>query len=186
MIPTTNHPPAPTDHLKSIRVVHTLGPGGTNLETAAHAWLRDKGSGGEVQLHSSLEEALDSLPVDGTHALAACAVYPALHTLVFGNLHKLRMVDSFIMPTHNMVLAAKEPGVPATVASHPAPAGLVPESAVTKLVLSNSQAAIDCAQGRVQGCITTLVAAARHGLTVLEDFGQVPMVFTIHHVVDTR
>ncbi|MFD8752433.1 bacilysin biosynthesis protein BacA [Kitasatospora sp. NPDC059577] len=169
--------------MDSIRYLHTLGPHGTNLETAAHEWLRRRGIDGSVELHASLESALESVPADGRHALAACAVYPALHTLTFGNLHRLHMVDSFIMPTHNMVLATAGPDTPRTVSSHPAPAGLIAPTAETRIVLSNSQAAIDCAAGVTEGCITTIVAAERHGLRVLRDFGPVPMVFTIHQVL---
>jgi prephenate dehydratase len=167
----------------AIRSVHTLGPSGTNLETAAHEWLNRRGIDGDVELHASLETALDAVPDTGEHALVACAVYPALHTLTFGNLHRLHMVDCFIMPTHNMVLASAGADDPRTVSTHPAPAGLVPAAAETRLVLSNSQAAIDCAAGRAEGCITTSVAAALHGLKVLRDFGPVPMVFTIHQVL---
>ncbi|MEV6728050.1 MULTISPECIES: bacilysin biosynthesis protein BacA [unclassified Streptomyces] len=166
-----------------IRYVHTLGPHGTNLEAAAHEWLRRRGVTGEVELHASLEEALEAVPDDGEHALAACAVYPALHTLTFGNLHRLHMVDSFIMPTHSMVLASMGADAPLTVSTHPAPVGLVSPQAEPRLVLSNSQAAIDCAAGLSEGCITTIVAAERHGMRVLRDFGPVPMVFTIHQVL---
>ncbi|MEV4434160.1 bacilysin biosynthesis protein BacA [Streptomyces sp. NPDC049555] len=167
-----------------VRHLHTLGPQGTNLEAASHEWLRRRGiTDGTVELHSSIESALEAVPADGRHALTACAVYPALHTLVFGNLHRLRMVDSFVMPTHNMVLASTGARRPASVASHPAPKGLVPEGARIREVLSNSQAAIDCAEGLVEGCITTIVAAQAHGLEVVRDFGPVPMVFTVHQVL---
>jgi hypothetical protein len=135
-----------------------------------------------VVLHTSLEAAVEAAPLTGEHAIAACAVYPDLHTLVFANLTRLCMVDSFIMPTHNMVLAAMSTRNPRTVSTHPAPAGLVPPGANRRLVLSNSQAAIDCAQGMSDGCITTSVAARERGLRVVRDFGPVPMVFTIHHV----
>ncbi|MFD4373702.1 bacilysin biosynthesis protein BacA [Streptomyces sp. NPDC058486] len=166
-----------------IRHLHTLGPHGTNLEAASHEWLRRSGVRGTVELHSSIESALDAVPEDGQHALVACAVYPALHTLVFSNLHRLHMVDSFVMPTHNMVLASTGAARPATVASHPAPTRLVPAGTEIREVLSNSQAAIDCAEGRVEGCITTIVAAEKHGLRVVRDFGAVPMVFTVHQVL---
>jgi prephenate dehydratase len=166
-----------------IRYVHTLGPHGTNLEAAAHEWLHRRGIDGKVELHSSLETALEAVPADGKHALAACAVYPELHTLTFRNLHRLHMVDSFIMPTHNMVLASRGGDDPRTISTHPAPSGLVPEDAESRFVLSNAQAAIDCAAGITEGCITTSVAAERHGLQVLRDFGPVPMVFTIHQVL---
>lgn len=172
-----------------VRHLHTLGPHGTNLEAASHEWLRVWGIPGTVELHASIESALEAVPDDGRHALTACAVYPALHTLVFGNLHRLRMVDSFVMPTHNMVLASRGAAMPTTLASHPAPRSLALRGLVADdppkvhEVLSNSQAAIDCVTGKVEGCITTIVAAEQHGLRVLRDFGPVPMVFTIHQVM---
>lgn len=169
-------------HLAMIRYIHTLGPSGTNLQAAAHAWFTRRGAAGDVVLHASLEAAVEVAPPTGEHAIAACAVYPDLHTLVFANLTRLCMVDSFIMPTHNMVLAATSTRSPRTVSTHPAPAGLVPPGTDRRLVLSNSQAAIDCAQGMSDGCITTSVAAQQRGLRIVRDFGPVPMVFTIHHV----
>ncbi|MBB5935700.1 bacilysin biosynthesis protein BacA [Streptomyces zagrosensis] len=177
--------PAPID---AIRTLHTLGPPGTNLEAAARQWLHRRGlaESGTVVLHPSLESALDSAPRTGEHALVACAVYPALHTLVFGNLHTCRMVDSFLMPTHDMVLAASAaaPEKLRTVATHPAPAGLVPPYCEQRTALSNAQAAIDCASGAVDGCITTVVAADIQGLRIVHNFGSVPMVFTLHQVIE--
>ncbi|MFD9885672.1 bacilysin biosynthesis protein BacA [Streptomyces alboflavus] len=179
-------PWAPSSAIDEIRYLHTLGPTGTNLETAAHLWLRRQGrvGDGQVVLHTSLEQAMESVPRTGEHALLACAVYPELHTLVFGNLGTCRMVDCFLWPTHEMVLAAP-PGAraePRTVATHPAPAGLVPDRGARRLVTSNAQAAIDCAAGRADACVTTVVAARAHGLRVVRSFGEVPMVFTVHHV----
>ncbi|MEI5097370.1 bacilysin biosynthesis protein BacA [Streptomyces sp. PmtG] len=169
--------------------MHTLGPTGTNLEAAAHQWFRRRGltDEGRVVLHTSLEDAMASVPRTGEHALLACAVYPELHTLVFGNLHSCRMVDCFLWPTHAMVLAvAPDTGAePRTVATHPAPAGLVPAASEAQWVTSNAQAAIDCADGKAEGCVTTVVAARAHGLRVIRDFGEVPMVYTVHRVRET-
>lgn len=169
-----------------IRHLHTLGPTGTNLEAAAHEWFRRQGleSEGRVTLHATLEYAMETVPRNGEHALVACAVYPELHTLVFGNLRVCRMVDSFVWPTHEMVLAVAQGGhaEPRTVATHPAPAGLVPPASERQLVTSNAQAAIDCADGKTEGCVTTVVAAKAHGLRVLRSFGEVPMVYTVHHL----
>ncbi|MFI8932112.1 bacilysin biosynthesis protein BacA [Streptomyces sp. NPDC053474] len=170
----------------AIRYLHTLGPTGTNLESAAHLWLQRHGleDEGQVVLHPSLEEAMASVPRTGAHALVACAVYPELHTLVFGNLHTCRMVDCFLWPTYEMVLAAAPGtrGEPRTVATHPAPAGLVTPVTERQLVTSNAQAAIDCADGKAEGCVTTVVAARAHGLRVVRSFGEVPMVYTVHQM----
>ncbi|MEV0828972.1 hypothetical protein [Nonomuraea rubra] len=162
--------------------VHTLGPSGTNLEAAAHAWLTPRG-GGEVVLHASLESAIPLIPRTGTHALLACAVYPDLHTLVFSNLAALNMIDSFLMPTHNMVLASSGTTTPKIVATHRAPSSLVPDETDKRIVLSNAQAAIDCADGLADGCITTIVAARQRNLKIIHDFGPVPMIFTVHQVM---
>ncbi|OLM34666.1 hypothetical protein Ae717Ps2_5562c [Pseudonocardia sp. Ae717_Ps2] len=174
-------PEATCVDLEGIRHLHTLGPSGTNLESAAHAWFQRQGTVGRVTLHESLETALEQVPETGEHALVACAVYPDLHKLTFSNLQRLTMVDSFLLPTHNMVYAGLTT-TPRTAATHPAPSGLVPRGVERRIVLSNSQAALDCAEGTTDACITTIVAAKRHGLQILEDFGPVPMIFTIHRV----
>lgn len=169
------------DHaLQKITHLHTLGPSGTNCERAAKEWFARREMIGNVVLHSTLESTIDVMPFDGSAALLGCVVYPDLHTLVFGNLERMVLADVFITPTFNMVLAARDPRALATVSSHPAPQHLVPGSATTALTSSNSQAALDCAAGRTDGCITTLPAAQRNGLTVVHDFGPVPMGFTIH------
>jgi len=170
--------------LDDISVIHTLGPSGTNLEMAAYHWLTARGRPPDVRLHPSLESAIPGLSDDGHEALLACAVYPELHSLVFGNLGRLAMVDSFILPTYDMVFATRpETTEVTTVVSHPAPQSLVrlasPGCALT-LVLSNSQAARECARGAADGCITTSKAAADQGLAVRRNFGPVPMVYTVH------
>ncbi len=170
--------------LDEISVIHTLGPSGTNLEMAAYHWFSARSRSADVRLHASLESAVPGLSADGHEALLACAVYPELHSLVFENLGRLAMVDSFILPTYDMVFATRaETGDVATVVSHPAPQSLVrrvnPGCALT-LVLSNSQAARDCAGGAADGCVTTSKAAADHGLVIRRSFGPVPMVYTLH------
>ena len=163
-----------------IRVLHTLGPKGTNLEMAAHWWLDRQGVGGEVVLHETLERAVSEMPDDPAHALLGCIVYPELHTLVFGNLRKLTLRECFTIPTYNMVLAAKSECAPQTVVTHPAPQSLAPSCATRILTTSNAQAAVECAKGNAEGCITTLTAARAHGLVVLDDFGPVSMGFSVH------
>lgn len=170
-----------SDATETIEVLHTLGPAGTNCEAAAYKWLERLNGKGEVFLHPTLEEAVEKMSYDDREALLACAVYPDLHMLVFNNLKRLRFVDSFVMPTHNMVLAARDSARPRSVSTHPAPQTLVPDWVdERRFVDSNSQAARDCVAGITEGCITTIVAARDLELRVIEDFGPVPMVFTIH------
>jgi prephenate dehydratase len=173
-----------TSALDAIRVIHTLGPAGTNLEMAANHWFAARGRSPDVRLHRTLESAVPGLSDDGHEALLACAVYPDLHSLVFRNLGVLAMVDSFILPTYDMVYAARADTTQVrTVVSHPAPQSLVAQAApgvAPTLVTSNSQAARDCARGAADACITTSKSAADHGLQVRRHFGAVPMVYTLH------
>jgi hypothetical protein len=170
--------------LDGISVIHTLGPSGTNLEMAALHWFTSHGREPDVRLHPSLESAVPGLSDDGHEALLACAVYPDLHSLVFENLGLLAMVDSFILPTYDMVFATRADTVTlTTVVSHPAPQSLVRRVSATcelRLVLSNSQAARDCASGAADGCVTTSKAAADNDLVIQRNFGPVPMIYTLH------
>ncbi len=166
--------------LEAVTTIHTLGPNGTNCEAAARHWLARRGRVGGVVLHPTLEDGQASMPLVRGHALLGCAVYPDLHRLVFDHLDRMVLADCFIMPTHPMVLAARRPGVPGSVASHPAPAGLAPAATVLISADSNAHAAAICAEGGAEACVTTLVAARARGLVVIHSFGPVPMAFTLH------
>ena len=165
----------------NIKFLHTLGPEGTNCQLAAQAWFEKYSRDGMVHLYPTLEEAVKKMPMSPGHALMACIAYPELHTLMFSNLTRLRLVDCHIFPTHNMVLASGTGKPPGSVISHPAPAHLIPSTITDrKLANSNADAAIRCARGDAEGCITTLVAADSMGLTVIHDFGPIHMGFSIH------
>ncbi len=161
--------------------IYTLGPKGTNCEAAAHFWLKRQGRTGKVFLFPTLEQTAEEMPMREGVALLGCVVYPKLHHLVFRNLGRLALVDCFIMKTLNMVLASRAPGKPRTIATHPAPESLIPYAdAEIRHSNSNAQAALDCANGLTEGCITTLSCAKEAGLPILRDFGQIEMGFTIH------
>ncbi|MEV6165509.1 bacilysin biosynthesis protein BacA [Streptomyces sp. NPDC052052] len=167
--------------LSRVTVIHTLGPSGTNLEKAAHHWLAERGITGKVVLHDEVEDGLDAMAFDSTEAILACAVYPRLHELVFQNLHRLEMADSFILNTHDMVLAGRpDHTTVSTIVSHQAPSSLVAERGEITLTSSNSCAAVLCAAGQYDACVTTGPAAAAEGLRLIENFGPVPMIFTLH------
>ncbi|MGL5825295.1 MAG: hypothetical protein ACRCYU_10835 [Nocardioides sp.] len=181
MVTATHRAVSPDDTVVGrIDTIHTLGPAGTNLERAAHYWFAQAGRPGTVELHDEVEDGLDRMSYDGAQAILACAVYPRLHDLVFQNLHRLVMVDSFILDTYNMVLAAHNPKrTVRTVVSHPAPSALVSSFEVS-LTSSNSRAARQCADGHFDACLTTEKAAVEANLVITRDFGPVPMVFTVH------
>lgn len=171
--------------LSDISVIHTLGPKGTNCEAAAHLWFRNRSKEGEVVLHPTLEVAAEAMDGAADAGLLGCVVYPDLHTLVFSNLDRFALVDQFIMPTLDMVLASRTGEAPAVVSTHPAPQRLIPDDLVPggvqrRLVNSNAQAALDCVQGLSDGCITTIVSAEKHGLSIVRNYGPVPMGFTLH------
>jgi len=169
--------------VKDIRVIHTLGPAGTNCEAAAHEWFRRNGRKGTVHLHPTFEIAAEAFNDDPAIAVLGCVAYPDLHNLVFSNLNRFQMVDVFVMPTFNMILASRTGDVPKTISTHPAPQQLAPQGAQLSFVNSNAQAAVDCRHGRTEGCITTAKAAHSLGLKMIQDFGPVPMGFTIHAAV---
>ncbi|MBD0709055.1 MULTISPECIES: bacilysin biosynthesis protein BacA [unclassified Streptomyces] len=178
---TTGHGTGRDGTLSEVTTIHTLGPTGTNLEKAAHHWFAERGVSGTVLLHPEVEDGLDVMGFDGSEAILACAVYPRLHDLVFRNLHRLEMADSFILDTHDMVLAGRTEEVAIrTIVSHPAPSCLVAGRGTVSLASSNSRAAALCAAGEFDACVTTYRAAQAEGLRVLENFGPVPMVFTLH------
>jgi hypothetical protein len=173
--------PSSAPRFPAVTSLHTLGPAGTNCELAAHEWFAIQGRPGTVVLHSTLEEAASEAARTPGAALMAPVAYPNLHTLVYAHLDSLELADSLITQTHNMVLA-RRPGVdfPRCVASHPAPVGLVPAGSTIRLVASNAQAALDCAGGEVDGCITTLPAMESNRLELVRDYGPVAMAFTVH------
>lgn len=172
--------------------IHTLGPKGTNCEKAAYYWLETNGLNGNVILHETLEVAIEKIKKDDNCILLGCIVYPYLHNIVFQNLTLLKLTDCFVLDTHNMLLASRFNDLSKIkkVGSHPAPKDLFSEinglNKPTESLLfnSNSEAALQCANGTVDACITTLKAAESHNLNILHDFGPVPMGFSIHSKIN--
>jgi prephenate dehydratase len=163
--------------------VHTLGPTGTNCEAAAHHYLeqRDYKQGGVI-LYDSLESAVDGVIANPSDSvLLGCVVYPKLNDIVFRNLKSMSLHECFMMPTHRMVLAARDRGPVQKVLSHPAPVGLIEDRGYgIRFATSNAAAAVRCATGEADACITTSTAAEANNLEILEDFGPVQMGFSIH------
>lgn len=172
--------------------IHTLGPKGTNCEKAAYYWLEKNNLNGNIILHETLEVAVEEIKKDKNCILLGCIVYPYLHHIVFKNLTLLQLTDCFIMDTHNMLFASRFNDLNKinTVGSHPAPKDLIFDvknlnnNIESFLFNSNSEAALQCANGAVDACITTLKAAESHNLNILHDFGPVPMGFSIHSKIN--
>ncbi|WP_206957891.1 hypothetical protein [Trinickia acidisoli] len=170
--------------------IHTLGPAGTNCEKAAGVYLDRRGIDGQIVLYDTLEEAADEMmgTEESDDLLLGCIVYPYLHELVFRNHHWMKLVDCFVIDTYDMVFASRlnDASRVESIGSHPAPVDLLAgvaglsSSLEPMLVTSNSEAARLCVAGRFDACISTRVAAERAGLNVLQNFGPVPMGFSIH------
>ena len=167
--------------------IYTLGPAGTNCEKAAHQYMEKQHWSGQINLRTTLEDALDELlssPEPGV--LMGCIVYPQLHELVFRHLDCLKLVDHHLMDTHDMVFATNQSHTINRIGSHPAPVSLLNQlkalGASPDIVLctSNSEAALQCAQGSIDACITTMAAAHANKLEIARNFGPVPMGFSIH------
>lgn len=163
-----------------VRSLHTLGPAGTNCERAAFRWRANRCPGAWVELHPTLEAAADAVLGRTDAVLVGVAAYPQLHTLIYSRIERLQILDAFIMDTDEMVLASSSGDLPRVCATHPAPEHLLPPSIERRYVASNVLAAQDCVSGQADGCVTTLCAARVHGLSVLHNYGCIPMAFTIH------
>lgn len=165
---------------RDIKKVHTLGPEGTNCEKAAKAWFKIKKIKAEIQLHPSLEEAVEYVKKDKNSALLSCVVYPDLHRLVFNNLDCIEFFECFVVNTYPMVLAVKESDNPRSISTHPAPENLIPPNKVVIHSTSNAQAAFDCLAGKAEGCITTEKCAKKLNFKIIKNFGKLPMGFALH------
>ncbi|MFV1590982.1 prephenate dehydratase [Phaeobacter sp. JH20_36] len=169
-----------------VKQIHTLGPTGTNCERAAISWALRRCHGASVKLHRTMEQAAESVACQDGAVLVGVVAYPHLHSIIYAHIQKMKLLDVFIMNTDNMVLASRTGAEPMTCATHPAPEKLLPATVERRFVSSNVIAARDCAAGNVDGCITTLCAAEKFGLSILRKFGPVPMGFTIHGPLEKR
>ncbi|WP_319557419.1 hypothetical protein [Thiomicrorhabdus sp.] len=165
-------------------VIHTLGPSGTNCEMAAQHWMKENHSSGRVVLHKTLEEAQAATLEDQENAvLLGCVVYPDLHNIVFQHLQEFELMECFVVPTLEMVLAGHKTKVSIEdrFICHPAPKSLLPKGAKhIELATSNAEAAKLCGLHQADFCITTLPSAQENGLTVVQRFGAVRMGFSVH------
>ena len=165
-----------------------LGPYGTNIEQAARQWsarleVEDKS---KLTMHATPEEALlaaRSVEAEGVLPLFwTCAVYFRENQLFFENPDTLPFLVAETMNLDEMQLAMR-PGADEfvagmRVASHLSPAPLLKDAGVTVIAAnSNAAAALMCANGEVDACITTESARRIHGLQQVHSFGSPPMVF---------
>jgi hypothetical protein len=171
-----------------------LGPEGTNISQACRRWTA------RMQIGHKADTVLCDTPEDSIVAARqladpgalgvfwTCAVYSREMEVFFRNPDTLPFFTQETMALDKMQLATRpalaaelhDSRVPCgwRIAVHPSPAALLPpHHRNVVLVNSNAVAAIDCAAGRVEACITTESARARQGLTSLHCFGSPEMVF---------
>jgi hypothetical protein len=166
--------------MRAIRTIHTLGPAGTNCEAAARHWLSKRAIAGRVRLHITMDAAAEAMMEDGAAALLSDVAYRDLHSLIYGNVDQFRLVDIFLMPTDDVVLASATGREPIICSTHPTMQGLIPPRIARHYAASSVQAARDCASGITDGCLTTPHAADRAGLKIIRSYRDVVMGFTIH------
>lgn len=172
--------------MQAIDLIHTLGPAGTNCEAAARYRLKQINIAGvsaaerSVILHRTLEDAADAMMVDKNSALLTPIAYPQLGDLIYSNIGRFQIIDTFTIPTYEMVLASNCSANPKVISLHPAPTKLLGDQFEKRFVESNVIAAIDCSQNKSDGCITTHDAAIKYNLRVLKSFGRVIMGFSLH------
>jgi len=172
-----------------------LGPCGTNIEQASRKWLKETGidSKSTVELGETPEQCVEMARLvkdEGEISIFwTCAVYYNLFKLFFENPDTLPFFITFEMLLDEMQLATRKELISQVVdaripegwkiASHPSPAPLVRYVNGRSLLqtTSNAQAALLCATGQVEACVTTQKAKEIHGLETIHIFGSPPMVF---------
>lgn len=164
--------------------IHTLGPIGTNCERAALVWATRSCPQASVHLHDTMEAAADWVTSRQGAVLLSVVAYPNLHLIIYSHIEELQLIDVFIMNTDEMVLASATGDTPVLCSAHPATDKLIPIGIERKFVSSNATAAAECANGSTDGCLTIICMAQKYGLKVIQNFGPVPMGFTIHGPVE--
>ena len=182
-----------SDLIREIRHF-ALGPEGTNLLQACCRWTV------RMQMEHKAHTVLCNTPEDSIVAARrlvepnilgvfwTCAVYSREMEIFFRNPDTLPFFTQETMALDQMQLATRPalaaelngPSIPCDwrIAVHSSPSALLPSHhRNVVLVNSNAAAAIDCAAGRVEACITTESARSRHGLASLHCFGSPEMVF---------
>ncbi len=182
-----------SDLIRQIRHF-ALGPEGTNISQACSRWTV------RMEIGHKAHTVLCDTPEDSIVATRqlvepstlgvfwTCAVYSREMEIFFRNPDTLPFFTQETMALDKMQLATRAalaadlsaPFVPRgwRIAVHSSPAALLhPHHRNVVLVNSNAAAAIDCAAGRVEACITTESARSLHGLTSLHCFGSPEMVF---------
>jgi hypothetical protein len=160
--PTLTEPAATAGRAEGLRKLHTLGPDGTSCVDAARDWLERHAIEGELHLHSTMDAGARAMVADCDALLLSDVAYPELH-----NIDRLRLVDVFLTPIDDMVLASATAGEPLICATPPTMQDRVPRRIARRHAASSLEAAHDCVAGLADGCLTSLRAARRAELRII-------------------
>ncbi|MEW6618545.1 MAG: hypothetical protein AB1422_04240 [bacterium] len=164
-------------------IFFVLGPNGTHINMAANEWAKKINVFNKSVFHfvETLEIAvLKAKEVVDVHRLpifVTCAVYDKLNKLFFGNPDCYFFLHHHYMRLDNIQLSARKKVdiIPPEwiIASHPSPKFLVthlPNRIIE--TSSNSKAAILCAEGKVDCCITNETSKNLYNLETIFHFGK--------------
>ncbi|MCC4113751.1 hypothetical protein LLG90_00135 [Aromatoleum toluclasticum] len=163
-------------------VIATLGPSGTSSEFAARH-LTDR-----VELFDSYEFAEEYVLCNPRKA-AFLVANAYQHVNQFYISRKSEPVAAFFLDTPPYVLATRGVGIeqlpePVRISSHRAPAHLIrallPDTSFILVeTYSTGEAARMVADAEAGACLTTRLACERNKLTILQNSGTIPMLWTI-------
>lgn len=167
-------------------LIATLGPSGTCSEKAANYYAKRFPDGMANLLCTTFEEAIMQV----RNKIADYAIVPSAYRniagIIFDNIEEIAVIDTFVLPTPNLVIAVLEKNKEKTefhkIASHASPMGLAQKvfpNAEFILTTSNSVSALQLVEEKVDACITTKVCADRYQFHILKDFGEVPMGWNV-------
>jgi len=173
---------------------YALGPEGTNIIRAATTWHVEMGIAQKSAVIpcGTVEESVMRTRANTSAGCLSlfwtCAVFTRENQVFFENPDMLPFAFWLCMPLDEMQLACR-PGLAADlepvairagwrILTHPSPAPLV-KSLGCEIIeaKSNADAAVRCAAGEGEACVTTEAARLRYGLAKVRSFGSPDMVF---------
>ncbi|USX56278.1 hypothetical protein [Lentzea sp. HUAS12] len=172
--------------------VGTLGPAGTSSEVAASllgSRLAElEGTASSVSLYDTYEKAGAALRAHEVTHLVVANAYKAIHEFYMDPDFELAGVFVMDTPLYGIARRADTSPLPAapTIASHPSPvpliAQLMPAGCAVDGVVhvnSTSAAARAASEGAVDLALTTVPAAALHGLRFISRTRPIRMVWSV-------
>jgi len=164
--------------------IHTLGPEVTNCNLAADNWIKRKKINMQIILHETFEGAVEASKQDTKGMVLISSTYHKIHDVIYDNINWLSPIDSFIVPTHEMVLAHNvDIKSNSRIALHEATLSLLNDSRKIKykhyFTSSTWEAASLCSLQKTSYCLTTKKASSEFNLKILQSYGKIELVFIL-------